>query len=150
MGGLGAAPKRPSTRQRRNGKADIIHLTPRREAKHPKLPAHLKTKEVKAMWKRLWDSEMAPEFTESDNDGLFLLAELVDEFYREEVSPTRRLELAKEIRLQRQDYGLTPLSRRRLQWEIDRGDEAETRTRKRRNEKQVKPVPKDDPRAALT
>ena len=150
MGGQGAIPKRPSTRQRRNGQRDIVHLAPRREVKHPPLPKHLKTPQVKAMWKRLWDSEMAPEYTEADHDGLFVYAELIDEFYRADVSPTRRLEVAKEIRLQRQGYGLTPLDRRRLQWEVDRGDEAVQKTQKRKNAAKPKAVETgDDPRAAL-
>ena len=69
---------------------------------------------------------MAPEFLEADVHGLFLLAELEDDFHKAE-RPRDRVELAKEIRLQRQAYGLTPIDRRRLQWEVDRGDEAEQR-----------------------
>jgi hypothetical protein len=64
-------------------------------------------------WDDLWDSPMAPEYDDSDRHGLFLLAVLVDGFWR---SPSK--ELAAEIRLQRQCFGLTPIDRRRLQWTI--------------------------------
>jgi hypothetical protein len=73
---------------------------------------------------------MAPEFERSDVHGLYLLAVLVDEFWLE---PSQQL--AAEIRLQRQCFGLTPIDRRRLQWEIDRGDEALERTAQRRKPK---------------
>lgn len=60
---------------------------------------------------------MAPEFLKSDLHGLFRLAVLVDAFWRE---PSK--ELAAEIRLQQAAYGLSPLDRRRLQWEIKRSE----------------------------
>lgn len=82
---------------------------------------------------------MAPEFDDSDRHGLFALAYLVDDFWTAE-SSSERAKLASEIRLQRQCFGLTPIDRRRLQWEIDRGDEATERTKRRRS----KPEPKGD------
>ncbi|MBW1600885.1 hypothetical protein JJV70_01960 [Streptomyces sp. JJ66] len=93
---------------------------------------------------------MASEFVDGrvDVHGLYMLAVLVDDFWREPSAS-----LAAEIRLQRQCFGLTPIDRRRLQWEIDRGEDASERTRKRR----AAPAPKvkadgggsDDPRAVL-
>jgi hypothetical protein len=74
---------------------------------------------------------MAPEFLHADVHGLFLLAELEDMFHRAP-SAKDKIELAKEIRLQRVAYGLTPIDRRRLQWEVDRGDEAGERVEKRK------------------
>jgi hypothetical protein len=61
---------------------------------------------------------MAAEFIAADVPGLLLVAQLVDRFNYGEVS------LAAEIRLQRQEFGLTPLCRRRLQWEIERAESA--------------------------
>jgi hypothetical protein len=52
-------------------------------------------------------------------------------------------ELAGEIRLQRLCFGLSPIDRRRLQWDIDRGDEAEAKTAAR---KVTRAKPKRDPR----
>jgi hypothetical protein len=69
---------------------------------------------------------MASEYLEADVDGLVMLAELVDQFWAEPNS-----QLAAEIRLQRQCFGLTPIDRRRLQWEVARGEEAEARRSRR-------------------
>jgi len=98
-------------------------------------------------WRDIWASPMAPEFHESDVHGLFLLAALVDLFWW---SPSK--ELAAEIRLQRQSFGLTPLDRRRLQWEIERTDEAQERGTRRRTATGGTPAPTKakDPRRALT
>lgn len=62
-------------------------------------------------WKDVWHSEMAPEYVESDIHGLFRLAMLMDAFYR---APS--VSLSAEIRLLASEYGLAPLSRRRLDW----------------------------------
>jgi len=82
---------------------------------------------------------MAAEFVPSDVHGLVLLAVLVDEFWS---SPSAGL--AAEIRLQRQCFGLTPIDRRRLQWEIDRGEQAVEKTVVRR-----RPRGGPDPRSTL-
>jgi len=58
---------------------------------------------------------MAAEFLQADIHGLFRLALLIDAFW---LQPTK--ELAAEIRLQQTAYGLTPIDRRRLQWEVER------------------------------
>lgn len=108
----------------------------------------------------MWQSPMAPEFDmDADFRGLVLLAEIWDHFYMvlddpeipAEKKARLRLQIAAEIRLQEQRFGLSPLDRRRLQWEIERGEEAEQRTRQRRNASKPKavPDPKDDPRALL-
>lgn len=83
---------------------------------------------------------MAPEFVEADIDGLFILAVLVDDFWS---NPDP--DLAKELRLHRSLYGLEPISRRRLQWEINRGEEAAAQTRERRQPRAVTDIA--DPRA---
>jgi hypothetical protein len=85
-----------------------------------------------AWWEDLWGSPMATEFDRSDMHGLLALAVLMDDFWRAE-DPQLRARLAAEVRLQRQCYGLSPIDRRRLQWEIDRGEEADIRTATRRS-----------------
>jgi len=95
-------------------------------------------------WADVWSSPMAPEYDESDIHGLILLAVLVDAFWKE---PSQAL--AAEIRLQRQCFGLTPVDRRRLQWEIERTDEAQERGRKRRTTSKPTPQQSGDPFAAL-
>jgi len=96
-------------------------------------------------WEQIWASPMAPEFDTSDIHGLLVLADLVNAYWLE-ASSGRRAVLAKEIRLQRQCFGLTPIDRRRLQWEIERTDAAQDRGARRRA---TRVVPAGDPRAVL-
>lgn len=67
-------------------------------------------------WQDVWRSPMAPEFLQADIHGLYVLAELRDRFWREPSAA-----LAAEIRQQEQRFGLSPIDRRRLQWEVPRG-----------------------------
>jgi hypothetical protein len=76
-----------------------------------------------AWWKDVWHSPMAREFLEVDRHALIRLAMLIDRFWE---APAK--ELAAEIRLEQQAFGLTPLDRRRLQWTVEQ-EEARTRTR---------------------
>ena len=62
---------------------------------------------------------MSSEYVDSDIKGLGALAILWDDFYLAP-SPTGRKELMAEIRLQEVRFGLSPIDRRRLQWEIKR------------------------------
>ncbi|MGH9005955.1 MAG: hypothetical protein ACRDYV_22745, partial [Acidimicrobiia bacterium] len=86
---------------------------------------------TEAWWADVWSSPMGPEYDSSDRHGLFTLAVVVDDFWRAE-SPSMRKDLAGEIRQQSQRFGLSPLDRRRLQWEIERADEAQDKGAKRR------------------
>lgn len=97
-------------------------------------------------WADVWASPMAPEYDESDIHGLYVLAALVNHFWYQP-----RQDLAAEIRLQRQCFGLTPIDRRRLQWEIERTDEAlEKGTQRRAKATQAKaPTAAADPRSVL-
>lgn len=68
---------------------------------------------------------MAPEYDDSDIHGLYLLADLIDCYWAaDHAKGMTKKELAAEIRLQRACFGLTPIDRRRLQWEIERADQA--------------------------
>jgi hypothetical protein len=96
-------------------------------------------------WADLWASPMAGEYHNSDKHALFILAALVDEFW---TSPTK--DLAGEIRLQRQAFGLTPYDRRRLEWTIEQTDEAQDRGRQRRSRTgAAQPRVGADPRSVL-
>lgn len=92
---------------------------------------------------------MAGEYLPSDVDGLVMIAELRDDYYRHPVTKDR-IGMMAELRLQEQRFGLSPIDRRRLQWEVERGDEAEERTTKRREtQKTTKSRAAGDPRALL-
>lgn len=122
MAGRGPAPKPAHLRARTNRKPGAATIEAPDKPKVPALPDagrvwHALTR---AWWGRVWTSAMAGQYLPSDVDGLGRLAILVDAFY-EKPGPM----LLAEIRLQEQRFGLSPLDRSRLQWEIARGEEAE-------------------------
>lgn len=133
---------------RRNRSTTRSTLNRDHKVKRPDLPERETGwhKLTESWWVDIWASPMAPEYDASDLHGLFVLADLIEAFWNEE-SPKARAALAAEIRLQRQCFGLTPIDRRRLQWEIARGDDAAEKTQSRRAAKPKAPVA--DPRAAL-
>lgn len=144
----GPPPKPAHLRQRTNRKAGARTL----EA-HSELPAHVPALPnpdqrdwhpmTLVVWREWWESEMAAEWLQTDIAGLGLVAMLYDEFYKK---PS--VETLKEIRLQRQCFGLTPIDRSRLQWEIFKGEDSE---RKRsRPVRPSSPVGRQDPRRILT
>jgi hypothetical protein len=93
-------------------------------------------------WHDAWTSEMAGKWLVSDTNGLGRVAVLWDDFYK-----TGDAKVMAEIRLQEQRFGLSPLDRSRLQWEVVRAEEAE---QKRRPPQQlVKRTGTNDPRAIL-
>lgn len=145
----GPAPKDPSVRARRNTTSTKATLRADAAIIAPELPPGEWHEQVLVWWRDLWASPMAPEYDDSDRHGLFALAALKNDFWTAE-SPKDRKEAAAEIRLQEQRFGLSPIDRRRLQWEIERTEEAQDRGQKRR--KSVAPKPRDeggDPRAVL-
>jgi hypothetical protein len=131
------APKHPSTRARRNKVSTAATLIARDDIEIPELPDglidgrmwHLQTL---AFWEDVWRSPMAAEFDQSDIHGLFMLAVLVDGFWTKP-----HWTAAAEIRLQGQRFGLSPLDRRRLQWEIEKVDEAQAKGEQRRSRPQA-------------
>jgi hypothetical protein len=148
----GPPPKSSKTRARRTKTSTAAKLRVVPIPEKPELPKRPEDDPWHPMvihfWDDVWASPMADEFLDADLHGLFKLAQLEQDFWSAR-SPTARKEAATEIRLQRQCFGLTPLDRRRLQWEIDRGEEAESKTRKRRADKAAKSRKKKDPRVAL-
>lgn len=94
-----------------------------------------------AWWRDLWHSPMAREFLRVDRHALFRLAVLIDKFW---LTPTK--EIAAEIRLEQQAFGLTPIDRRRLQWTIV--DQQPDRPR-RTVRQAAGPESEEDPRSVL-
>ena len=91
-------------------------------------------------WDDLWTSPMAAEYVRMDVHRLYQMLVLVDRFWRK---PS--VGLAAELRQASQGFGLTPLDRRRLQWEVVRTEEAEQKRATRKPPVQ----PPGDPRAGL-
>lgn len=145
MAGRGPAPKPTSLRQRTNKKAGAGTIE---APAHPKVPSipnpdgrewHPLT--VKD-WKHAWSSPMSSQWLDTDADAIGRLAILWDEFYKRPSA-----DALKEIRLQSALFGLSPLDRSRLQWEVTRGEEAE---QKRRPKSPMPPrTGTRDPRAIL-
>ena len=149
-------PKPPALRQRRNRASTRAKLEDEKSASKRKVPK-LPTRESKAekwhpkvveWWKSVWTSPMAGEFMGADMGGLYILAELYQQ--RWTVKTTKELvTITAEIRLQEVRFGLSPVDRRRLQWEVEKGEQAEERTTQRRKTKRLKRTAKKDPREVL-
>lgn len=140
----GPAPKPADIRQRANRKAGATTLDADVSVKVPALPKitgvvwHRLTI---AWWKDVWASPMAGEFLDTDTHGLTRLARVINEF-----NETGDVKLMPEIRLQEARFGLSPVDRARLQWEVAKGDEAE---RKRKPAAAPRKQPSGDPRDVL-
>lgn len=149
-------PKHPSARQRRNKTPGARKLTPVVNPGLVEIPPIPGDREWHPMTLRKWEaihrSPMFAEYDETDIEGLIALAHLWDDFWWAD-SPSARVKLQTEIRMNEVRYGLSPIDRRRLSWEIDRGEEAEANVQERRNRKVVRETPSEeeevDPRALL-
>lgn len=71
---------------------------------------------------------MAVEFLEGDWPALFRLVVLVDVFWKDPSD----LKVAGEIRLMEREFGLTPLSRRRLEWSVVQAEDGKAKHEQRR------------------
>jgi hypothetical protein len=146
MAGIGPLPKPAHLRQRTNKKAGNAMIQAVDSPEIPELPAHPDGRTWHAYtvesWCRAWGSAMASQWLPTEFDGVFRLAMKWDDYYLK----GRASDLG-EIRLQEQRFGLSPLDRSRLQWEVNRGDEA---TRKLRQRIQPSARVSGDPRKLLT
>src|SRR4030042_1063961 len=144
----GPLPKNPSIRQRRNRSTSRAMLPA--EVGHrkyrPRLPALPKDEKWHPMaikfWAEVWSSPMSHMFVEADLPALFRLLLLVHRFWN-----TGSLNVAKEIRMLEREFGLTPLSRRRLEWTVAQAEEATDRHEQRRSRRAV--IIDADPRGVL-
>lgn len=119
-------PKPPALRQRRNKTSTHAMLTgaPARECP---LPARADgtpwRPEALQVWAEAWASPMAAEYLDADVPGLLVIVELTHRFWTGKTDPR----IAAELRQARIEYGLSPMARRRLQWEISKVKQAEQR-----------------------
>ena len=121
----GPIPKDPKIRQRTNKSASRA-LLPAEIAPIemiPRLPKHTDARGWHNMahqwWRDVWASPMHFEFVRGDIPALFRLVALVNSFWWD-----GKLDVAIEIRLLEREFGLTPLSRRRLEWSVAQAEEA--------------------------
>jgi len=127
----GPMPKPMALRERRNKATTRASLAPESEPRKraPRLPKREEAWHpmTRAWWRDVWRSPMAAEYIRADEHGLFRLAVLVDQFWTQPTS-----QLAAEIRLQQQAFGLTPIDRRRLEWSIEQAESATTKRQQRK------------------
>jgi hypothetical protein len=93
-------------------------------------------------WQAVWASPMHFEFVGGDVPALFRLIMLVNSFWWDS-----KLDVAKEIRLLEREFGLTPLSRRRLEWSVALAEEAKDKHEHRRSKRGL--IIDVDPRKVL-
>jgi hypothetical protein len=74
---------------------------------------------ARAYWAALWSSPMAAVYAKADTFALTRLCSLVDERDRFQRGDLERFDGDAEIRQLEDRFGLSPLARRRLQWEIE-------------------------------
>ncbi len=162
----GPPPKPEGLRQRRNkvpGAAQLQTAESALENEVPPLPVrgyetgvNSESSEPKEIpwhpnviewWDSVWKSPMASEYLDADmKGGLYLLAELYQARWEGTAEITK---VAAEIRQQEIRFGLSPIDRNRLRWEVEKGENAAQRTEARREAKRPS-VPKGkDPRSIL-
>ena len=146
----GPMPKDPSIRQRRN-KSITRSMLPAELApieRMPYLPRHPNGdgwhKMARLWWHAIWTSPMHFEYMRGDLPALYRLVVLVDAFWK-----TGKLDTAKEISLLEREFGLTPLSRRRLEWSVAQTEEARDRHEQKRSRRALI-IDGDDPREVLS
>lgn len=115
-------PKDPKTRQRRNlrSTAAVVSASP---AVRP-APVESWHANTKTWWTVIWASPISDEWVDADVPGLVALAQLVDDFWTADASERGRRHA--EVRMASMQFGLTPMSRRQLQWEVRRVEAATT------------------------
>lgn len=114
--------RRPSGKNPKRGKIKEIGDGVIRRV--PSLPKHRNWhKMTRLWWRHVWRSPMAAEYIEADIHGLYRLVELIDRYWED---PTPKLNA--EIRLEQTNYGLTPLDRLRLRWEIRKVESVERKS----------------------
>ena len=116
------APKPASQRRRRNKTVAVQKLAPAKHRKAPPLPgADAMLKSTLDYWAKIWRSPMSAVWLEADEPALERLAQLVDSVATGDASAI----VLSEIRQLEDRFGLSPLARRRLQWELDQVTQAE-------------------------
>lgn len=103
-------------------------------------------------WKDIWASPMAPEYVDSDVNGLFRVAMLYNDFWTAETAK-ERAEIQVRLEKADADYGTNPMARRRLEWQIEATEDSKAKGKKRRGEDKPASPPPDpaggDPRLRL-
>ena len=145
----GPLPKRADQRRNRRKVSTSTELVPLTgKVPVPKLPPssldqgwHPRAAEA---WDSWWQSPMRQEWQDTDHQNLLMLVDLVNIFHYAHPGDVRgKAELMAQIRLMMREMGLTPMSRRTLQWTVLKVDEEMHKAVSRRTPARAK---KKDPR----
>jgi len=122
MGSRGPAPKPPAQRRRRNKPPETLKITAPEAPEIPELP-FVGTPQPFTLrwWETVWRSPMASRYVDGDVPALIRLAQLVDSVAR---GQSNAQEMA-EIRQLEDRFGLNPMARKRLGWEVIDDEPAE-------------------------
>lgn len=139
-------PKDPKTRQRRNKPKSGARLAAAPAAGCPDLPELRRDGEewhpaTRKWWDDVWASPMAAQYLEVEVHGLVDVAEA-----RDRAAWKWSVETVRAIEMLERRFGLTPLDRRRLEWEIAKVEAAKDRSPARPATPGGK---RDDPRRLL-
>ena len=86
---------------------------------------------VKKWWVTIWSSPMSNEFHESDTAQLDLACFYLHQVTNPYIKMAERLAAAAKYEACVRNFGLTPMSRRSLQWEIEKVEDAKAKSRRR-------------------
>jgi hypothetical protein len=114
----GPPPKPAAQRRRRNRAPAPVKLPVEKtaEKKTPTLPgAKRYSKTTRDWWATVWGSPMATVWLEADVPALVRLATLIELLEQGEATAM----VLAEIRQLEDRFGLSPMARRRLQWEVE-------------------------------
>lgn len=115
-------------------KADLVARLVKDDRGVPDMPEHPLGwwhKQAVAWWDAVWTSPMAEQWDDSDVFNVFAVALLYNDIWTAQTAKQRKDALG-EFRLQRADLGLSPYSRRRLEWTIETAAEAQDKGARRR------------------
>jgi hypothetical protein len=111
-------PPKPATQRRRRNRAPAPVKLPveTKQRKAPPLPgASRYSKTTRDWWATVWASPMAAVWLEADVPALVRLATLIELLNEGDATAM----VLAEIRQLEDRFGLSPLARRRLQWEVE-------------------------------
>lgn len=146
----GRQPKPAHLRQRRNKASTKATLPSEAQMADAEVPELLDRPggwhpAVLDWWADVWRSPQAAEYLKLDRYGLYRLAMLWHDWFNAK-TPSELTKLSQEMRQLEQNHGLSPVDRRRLQWEVEKGETAARKTEQRRTTRRE---PGSDPRKAL-
>ena len=122
----GPPPKLPATRARQNRTATLATIESG-PATRPEVDTAGWHPNTIRWWETIWASPLSAEWVQADMPALLRLAALESRFWNAQ-DTGEAVRAHSEIRMGSMQFGLTPMSRRALQWEVKRVEQATSPT----------------------